>query len=52
MIYLQKVVIDQNRRSPSSREKPEIRCGMTDTSTMAALIKQTKNCIGLTKQAG
>ncbi len=32
MIYLQKRVIDQNGRSPSSFEKAKIRCGMTDTS--------------------
>lgn len=30
MIYLQKRVIDQNGRSPSSFEKAKIRCGMTD----------------------
>ncbi|MGL4939635.1 MAG: hypothetical protein ACRC5E_17680, partial [Shewanella sp.] len=30
MIYLQKVVIDQNERSPSSFFKSKIRCGMTD----------------------
>ena len=30
MIYLQKVVIDQNRRSQSSIEKAKFRCGMTD----------------------
>ncbi|MFM5038953.1 hypothetical protein ACEUDR_17870 [Aeromonas veronii] len=29
MIYLQKRVIDQNGRSPSSFEKAKIRCGMT-----------------------
>lgn len=28
MIYLQKRVIDQNGRSPSSNEKAKIRCGM------------------------
>ncbi|MEA9427193.1 flagellin, partial [Aeromonas caviae] len=31
MIYLQKRVIDQNGRSPSSTENSKIRCGMTDT---------------------
>jgi len=30
MIYLQKRVIDQNGRSPSSTENSKIRCGMTD----------------------
>nr|QID22466.1 hypothetical protein [Escherichia coli] len=29
MSDLQKAVIDQNSRSPSSREKGKIRCGMT-----------------------
>ncbi|WP_244088256.1 hypothetical protein, partial [Aeromonas caviae] len=29
MIYLQKRVIDQNGRSPSSTENSKIRCGMT-----------------------
>ena len=32
MIYLQKVVIDQNRRSQSSTEKAKFRCGMTDVN--------------------
>ncbi|WP_244077673.1 hypothetical protein, partial [Aeromonas caviae] len=31
MIYLQKRVIDQNGRSPSSTENSKIRCGMTGT---------------------
>lgn len=30
MIYLQKRVIDQNSRAPTSTEKARIRCGMTD----------------------
>ena len=30
MIYLQKRVIDQNGRSPSSTENSKIRCGMTE----------------------
>ncbi|MDX7674486.1 hypothetical protein SJT37_02715 [Aeromonas caviae] len=32
MIYLQKRVIDQNGRSPSSTENSKIRCGMTAVS--------------------
>ncbi|WP_368166453.1 hypothetical protein [Aeromonas sp. R4-1] len=35
MIYLQKRVIDQNGRSPSSFEKAKIRCGMTDQNGIA-----------------
>ncbi|MFM4717540.1 hypothetical protein ACEUD2_19855, partial [Aeromonas veronii] len=37
MIYLQKRVIDQNGRSPSSFEKAKIRCGMTDLSQDEAI---------------
>ncbi|WP_223945849.1 hypothetical protein, partial [Aeromonas caviae] len=35
MIYLQKRVIDQNGRSPSSTENSKIRCGMTDDGVAA-----------------
>ncbi|WP_223917725.1 hypothetical protein, partial [Aeromonas caviae] len=38
MIYLQKRVIDQNGRSPSSTENSKIRCGMT-----AHVVVQVKN---------
>ncbi|WP_236261643.1 hypothetical protein, partial [Aeromonas sp. HZM] len=34
MIYLQKRVIDQNGRSPSSTENSKIRCGMTDINDL------------------
>ncbi|AXB06076.1 AAA family ATPase [Aeromonas caviae] len=37
MIYLQKRVIDQNGRSPSSTENSKIRCGMTDTYYLAPI---------------
>ena len=37
MIYLQKVVIDQNGRSQSSTEKAKIRCGMTDQTDIPHL---------------
>ncbi len=36
MIYLQKRVIDQNGRSPSSTENSKIRCGMTDKKIRAS----------------
>ncbi|MBL0559236.1 hypothetical protein JD486_21090 [Aeromonas caviae] len=38
MIYLQKRVIDQNGRSPSSTENSKIRCGMTAKSTLVLLL--------------
>ncbi|WP_425904322.1 hypothetical protein [Aeromonas sp. FL131] len=41
MIYLQKRVIDQNGRSPSSTENSKIRCGMTDRWVDAKTIKGT-----------
>ncbi|MGN5224845.1 hypothetical protein [Aeromonas veronii] len=38
MIYLQKRVIDQNGRSPSSFEKAKIRCGMTDINSVVDVL--------------
>ncbi|MGL6307921.1 hypothetical protein ACSZMF_19820, partial [Aeromonas caviae] len=38
MIYLQKRVIDQNGRSPSSTENSKIRCGMTDYESLSQLL--------------
>ncbi|WP_244077762.1 hypothetical protein, partial [Aeromonas caviae] len=40
MIYLQKRVIDQNGRSPSSTENSKIRCGMTDKPPQHLVIPQ------------
>ncbi|MGL5487692.1 MAG: hypothetical protein ACRDC6_15615 [Shewanella sp.] len=40
MIYLQKRVIDQNGRSPSSAEKAKNRCGMTDHKKFRRLIEK------------
>ncbi|MGN5099034.1 putative bifunctional diguanylate cyclase/phosphodiesterase [Aeromonas veronii] len=47
MIYLQKRVIDQNGRSPSSFEKAKIRCGMTDESPheQLALIGEMRDAL-------
>ncbi|WP_234924399.1 hypothetical protein, partial [Aeromonas veronii] len=48
MIYLQKRVIDQNGRSPSSTENSKIRCGMTDMKDDATENKGYDNCRSLT----
>ncbi|MFM5769354.1 flagellin [Aeromonas caviae] len=40
MIYLQKRVIDQNGRSPSSTENSKIRCGMTAARMVRVQIMQ------------
>ncbi|MEI4992738.1 hypothetical protein U1740_20990, partial [Aeromonas caviae] len=46
MIYLQKRVIDQNGRSPSSTENSKIRCGMTGNGSFAqAKLAVTGNAV-------
>jgi len=44
MIYLQKRVIDQNGRSPSSTENSKIRCGMTGNRTFASWVNYVPGC--------